>query len=81
MLRVITQKVKEHKKIDALLSFCENDKSKLFFTVFDNLCKRQFAKVVLGWSNHNKSIISTETLDDFVGYVNVAMPNLGLTLE
>ena len=50
------------------------NRSKLFFTAFDNMCCRKFAQIVVKMNDHNKGIIPMECFDTYVDLAEECFP-------
>ena len=61
---------------DELLKFNETEKSEQFFRVFDNACRRYFAKVVVNMNDHNQGIIPMSMFDGYIDLAEHASPRL-----
>jgi hypothetical protein len=63
---VVCQSMLDKEVTERLLEFNETNRSKSFFTAFDNMCRRMFAKVLVQMNDHNKPIIPIECFDTYV---------------
>ena len=73
---VVCQSMLDKEVTERLLEFNETNRSKSFFTAFDNMCRRMFAKVLVQMNDHNKPIIPIECFDTYVDLAEDCFPRL-----
>ena len=59
-----------------LIDFNETDKSALFFSLFDDLCRHRFLHAIVGFNDHCTSLVDLQDFDHVVALSPSVIPNL-----